>query len=99
MDHQKQYVQAMKGIYNMFALWSPEQPLSFKPGVCGYFDAQGDWNSIVDLTQPDQVDRTLTKTPSLPHSKKKSLGRWSPICSDGVKWAQTELQDPIEYVK
>lgn len=99
MDHQKQYVQAMKGFYNMCALWSPEQPSSFKPGACGYFDAQGDWNSIVDLTQPDQFDSTLTRPPSLPHPKKKAIGRWGPICSDGVKWAQIELQTPIEYVE
>lgn len=99
MDHQNQYIRAMKEFYNLCALWSPDQPPSVKPGACGYFDAQGDWNTIVDPTQSDQVDSTLTRPLSLPNSKTKSLGRWGPTCSEGIKWAQTELDTPIEYVR
>jgi hypothetical protein len=96
MNHPNQYVKAMKYFNNLFALWSPEQTTRIKPADCGYFDLQGDWHSIVDLSTIQQWDENLSVTPPIPELKKKSLGRWQPICSQGVKWARSALLVPIK---
>jgi hypothetical protein len=42
----------------MYALWNPKLSKVLKPGCCGYFDAQGNWNPIVNLCHEDEAGNT-----------------------------------------
>jgi hypothetical protein len=37
------------------ALYKKVSITQLEPGTCGYFDQQGDWQQIVDLTKPDEL--------------------------------------------
>ncbi|KAK3620138.1 hypothetical protein LTR22_025710, partial [Elasticomyces elasticus] len=37
------------------AIYQPIKSSAMKPGMCGYFDVDGIWQTIVDLTNPDHV--------------------------------------------
>ncbi|OCL06467.1 hypothetical protein AOQ84DRAFT_355460 [Glonium stellatum] len=96
MGHPNQYVKAMKHFNKLFALWSPEQTTQIKPADCGYFDPQGDWHSVVDLRAIQAWDESPTAPSPIPEAKRKSLGRWQPVCSEGVRWTRSALQVPIK---
>lgn len=40
-----------------YALYKPVSSSILKPGSCGYFDAQGAWNPIADLTSPASLQK------------------------------------------
>ena len=39
-----------------WALYKKHSSSQIKPGDCGYFDVEGDWRSIIRLTEPDAVE-------------------------------------------
>ncbi|KAH8723082.1 hypothetical protein GQ44DRAFT_774360 [Phaeosphaeriaceae sp. PMI808] len=95
MEHPKAYPKAMKYFHSLYAVWSPDQTGRIKPGACGYFDDSGDWNTIANLRDIKADDASFLKPPQIPEPIEKFQGRWPPICSDGVSWAQMQLDVPI----
>ncbi|KAK3984507.1 hypothetical protein QBC44DRAFT_336888 [Cladorrhinum sp. PSN332] len=91
----EQYVEALKHIDSMYALWGPKPNTALKPGCCGYFDAQGSWNPIVDLGKQDEASRFGFAT-VLPTLEEESLGKWEPACSENVAWKRVALAAPVK---
>jgi hypothetical protein len=60
------------------------------PGVCGYFDEEGDWRTIVDIVtiapgKPSALgDLQLSPLESIPDLPPSELVRWEPKCSADV---------------
>jgi hypothetical protein len=52
----QQYANLMKNHPFGIALYRPPPQSAFKPGVCGYFDGFGEWNSIAQLDDPDSLN-------------------------------------------
>jgi hypothetical protein len=50
----KDYVECFKGQPEGWPVYPPIQATKLKPGMCGYFDIDGIWQTIVDLT--DEAD-------------------------------------------
>lgn len=96
MEHPYQYVKAMSHFNHLFPLWSPEPVSKIKPGDCGYFDLQGDWHSVLDMRTIQAEDLNLTVPPRIPEPEPKALGRWQPICSEGVQWKRSVLETPVK---
>ncbi|KAK3394999.1 hypothetical protein B0H63DRAFT_518065 [Podospora didyma] len=97
----EQYADALKHIDGMYALWSPKLSTCLKPGCCGYFDAQGHWNQIVDLGKQDEACKRYHFTSVLPESEEDGLGKWDPACSENIKLPQlgVELKMKLEFSK
>jgi hypothetical protein len=91
-----QYVDALKHFDKLFALWSPDQETEIKPGSCGYFDSEGEWNAIADLCNPADAEK-FHYGPALPKPKEKPLGKWDPVCSKNMKWSRVVLDAPVKY--
>lgn len=98
MTDSDKYVEALSHFHQLFALWSPEPSSRVKPGCCGYFDSQGDWNSIVDLNNKDKASK-YDFDRSLPEPTPKGHGKWQPVCSKNIKWSRAALDAPIKYVE
>ncbi|KAK0666652.1 hypothetical protein QBC41DRAFT_397883 [Cercophora samala] len=91
----QKYVEALKHIDGMYALWAPKPNTALKPGCCGYFDAQGSWNPIVDLGKEDEATRFGFAT-VLPPLEEERLGKWEPACSENVTWKRVALATPLK---
>lgn len=51
----KDYVECFKRQPEGWAVYPPIKASKLKPGMCGYFDVDGIWQTIVDLTNPFDV--------------------------------------------
>lgn len=91
----EQYVDALKHIDGMYALWAPKLSNVLKPGCCGYFDEQGQWNPIVYLCNQEEAEK-YNFTTALPEPEEDALGKWDPACSENVKWKRVALQAPVK---
>ncbi|KAJ6082737.1 hypothetical protein N7499_007611 [Penicillium canescens] len=65
------------------ALYNPQPHNIFHPGMVGYFDRDGNWNPIIDLSkQPDPTSPTSTTTlkppPTLPPLATPEHQTWGP---------------------
>jgi len=40
-----------------WAFWKKVANTKVRPGMCGYFDEQGDWQLVVDITDKDEVEK------------------------------------------
>jgi hypothetical protein len=49
------YVECFRGQAEGWPLYHPIKSTALKPGMCGYFDVDGMWQTIVDLTDPEDV--------------------------------------------
>lgn len=49
------YTECFRGQDEGWAVYPPIKSSALKPGMCGYFDVDGIWQTIVDLTNPDDV--------------------------------------------
>lgn len=49
------YVECFSGQAEGWPLYHPIKSTALKPGMCGYFDVDGVWQTIVDLTDPNDV--------------------------------------------
>ncbi|PNP73797.1 hypothetical protein FNYG_12987 [Fusarium nygamai] len=79
----------------MYALWNPKPNTVLKPGYCGYFDEQGSWNQIVDLSNQEEATK-FNYTQDLPEPEEDGLGKWEPACSENVKWRRAALEAPAK---
>ena len=83
-----------------YALYKPVSSSILKPGSCGYFDAQGAWNPIADLTSPASLQKYGLSIP------KEELERipiveniaWGPKVSQRVTEMNLDLSGGIRYV-
>jgi len=85
------------------ALLHPSSTLRLHPGVCGYFDDEGDWRTIVDIpkiktevsTKPEDLNFTsLEGTPVLPEAITMN---WEPKCSSDVKYHKVDAKASAGY--
>lgn len=49
------YVECFKGQPEGWPLYPAIKSTALKPGMCGYFDVDGIWQVIVDLSDPEDV--------------------------------------------
>lgn len=54
-DWANDYVECFKGQPEGWAVYPPIKSSALKPGMCGYFDVDGIWQTIVDLTDPNDA--------------------------------------------
>jgi hypothetical protein len=97
----KQYYQDMLH-HGAHALYYPPLSSKFKPGSCGYFDADGEWNSIVeDLSDSAAVTALGFKSPSVGLQPKPvdSNIRWGPKRSFDVVGKKLSLSEGAVYVQ
>jgi hypothetical protein len=65
-----------------------------KPGACGYFDSEGDWNSIIQLSDAEALNRgewTQLKE-ELKIDTDPGADHWGPKCSQDVSGVQLGLK-------
>jgi hypothetical protein len=62
------------------ALYNPQPQKTFHPGMVGYFDKTGNWNPIIDLSQPDPTSSMPTLQPptTLPPLATPEHQTWGP---------------------
>lgn len=51
--HDVLYQECFQNFAKGHALYKDVSATQLKPGMCGYFDHNGDWQTIIDLTRPD----------------------------------------------
>lgn len=56
-DWADDYAECFRGQREGWAVYQPIKSSALKPGMCGYFDIDGIWQTIVDLTNPDDVNK------------------------------------------
>jgi len=54
-DWANDYAECFSGEREGWAVYPPIKSTALKPGMCGYFDVDGIWQTIVDLADPDDV--------------------------------------------
>lgn len=86
------YPYLMKELSQGFALYKPWDSKWLKPGMCGYFDAEGDWNTIVDITQISGTDGTYTPLEESLDIQTTAAEDWAPVFSQGVKYAAVKQE-------
>jgi hypothetical protein len=85
-----QYAKAFENHSLGYALLHPCPIERLHPGVCGYFDKEGDWRTIVDIPQiKDEKDQPLgdlkfSSIDSIPPLPAPNFVRWEPKCSYDV---------------
>lgn len=89
----KQYAKCMKTRSEGHALYRNVSAAILKPGACGYFDNDGDWKTIVQTTETEEL--LSHKLPALQGFRTWTDGgteEWQgPITSEGVKGHRVDL--------
>jgi hypothetical protein len=96
----KQYYQDMLH-HGAHALYYPPLSSKFKPGSCGYFDADGDWNSIVEDLSDSIAVKALGFDPLSAGLQPKPVDsniRWGPKRSSSVVGRKLNLSGGATYV-
>jgi hypothetical protein len=81
------YAQLLRNHPYGWALYKKTTTRDLHPGSCGYFDTDGDWKSLADLTRPDELIRSGWAVPEDPinrHGSSESLV-WGPKNSRSVR--------------
>lgn len=83
----KVYAQLLRDHPYGWALYKKVTTQNLRPGICGYFDTDGDWNILVDLTSPDDLVRQGWRAPDDPITRSESpeLLVWGPKNSTSVR--------------
>ena len=86
------YMKCLSSQSEGWAIYSPIKSSALKPGMCGYFDIDGIWQTIVDLTDPDDV-----KSKNLPpvHDVVFSGGNLASTKHWGLRTSRDIKQDDI----
>lgn len=101
------YVQYAEGFENQslgYALLHPCSTERLHPGVCGYFDAQGDWKTIVDIPQIKKGeaaalgDLKFSPLDNIPALPPPNMMRWEPKCSADVEFTKVDADASAGYV-
>lgn len=93
----QQYADLMKNHPFGIALYRPPPQSAFKPGVCGYFDGFGEWNSIAQLDDPDSLN-SMGLSPvreELQKAPRENI-KWGPKTAEFVKVKKISLSAGID---
>jgi hypothetical protein len=95
----KTYAKCFEGRSYGHALFKEVVDAKLKPGDCGFFDLDGDWHTILQLTNKDAVAARPDLTPLAELDQQSSEeGPWGPIVSEGVAGHQIDLNVEGKYV-
>lgn len=61
--HDVVYNKQFKNAHEGHALYRPISSQEIRPGACGFFDSQGDWNPIVQLDDMESLKNEGWTTP------------------------------------
>ena len=88
----KDYAKCMKNRSEGHALYRNVSAKKLKPGACGYFDRQGDWQEIVQTDDPAALkEHSLSPLEGVRIFTDDGSEFWKgPIVSDGVKGYRTD---------
>jgi hypothetical protein len=81
-----------------WGLYKPVPSTQLKPGSCGYFDAAGYWQPIVQLTEK-LPENWKAAEPPLRVVTEKGSTPWGPKTSDRVQTISFDLQTGSQYVQ
>ena len=87
-----------------YALLHPSSTERLHPGVCGYFDDEGDWKTIVDIPQikDGEVaalgDLKFVPLDNIPPLPQPTVMRWEPKCSADVEFTKVDGDASAAYV-
>ena len=95
-----QYAEAFNDQALGYGLIHPVSTERLHPGVCGYFDDDGDWKTIVDIPKIDgQVkalgDLHFTPLDEVPALPSPTSMRWEPKCSSTVSYTKDSASTSI----
>jgi hypothetical protein len=92
-DLHKQYAKCMKSRSEGHALYRNVPATKLKPGTCGYFDNDGDWQVIVQASSPEALqEHGLPALEDVRFFKDDGKDHWrGPVKSDGVTGRRTDL--------
>lgn len=92
-DLHKQYATCMKNRSEGHALYRNVPATKLKPGTCGYFDNDGDWQVIVQASNPEALqEQGLPALDDVRFFKDDGKDHWrGPVKSDGVTGRRVNL--------
>src|ERR1700742_5122289 len=86
------YASVMRWRKYGYALYEPASARIVKPGVCGYFDGNGSWNPIADLTDNSDLQRNgLTPISALQAAPTQEV-EWGPKTSREVMMWKVDVK-------
>jgi hypothetical protein len=85
------YAEAFEELSLGHAILHPCSTDTLRPGVCGYFDDDGDWKSIVDIPRlVDDINKMPKDLKFIPADNIPPLSpifiEWDPKCSSDVSY-------------
>ena len=91
------YARSMKNHPYGTALYTPLPFRTFHPGSCGYFDHNGSWNPVADLSSPDLISSTpYSPVPeTLSRAPPETVFQWGPKISSSTKAQKLSLEAGI----
>lgn len=92
-DLHKQYAKCMKSRSEGHALYRNVPATKLKPGTCGYFDNDGNWQVIVQTSDPEALENhKLPPLNDVRFYKDEGKEYWrGPLLSDGVTGRRVNL--------
>jgi hypothetical protein len=99
-DLAKVYAENMAHHPYGYALYKPVLSSTLKPGSCGYFDTQGNWQPLVDLTSPNSLQKYGLSSPKeeLESISPEENISWGPKVSRRVTEVNLDISGGIRYV-
>jgi hypothetical protein len=80
------YARCFKRVKEGHAVFAGESALVLKPGVCGYFDEDGDWKKIVYINKPSELEKgSFTGLEGIKVSSSSVKETWGPKISSTMK--------------
>ena len=70
------------------ALYHPVSSHILKPGACGYFDIDGNWHNIVQITDSAAL-KAMELSPIELHEISVAEEQWGPKYSSGVRFLRS----------
>jgi hypothetical protein len=95
-----QYAETMENHPFGIALYRPPSSSEVKPGIIGYFDEFGSWNTIADLAdQDDLLQKSLSPAEELVKAPTDNEIKWGPKVSSSIRATKVDLKLPaVVYV-
>ena len=80
-----------------YALYQRVPTTKLKPAMCGYFDSDGDWQTLADLTDPIQLEKLgYTRPIGIAVDTNEEGEGWPLRYSEGVKEYMIKLSGDVE---
>jgi hypothetical protein len=80
-----------------WAFWKKVASTNLRPGMCGYFDEQGDWQLVVDITDKDKVQKAgYSYTAGITVAPDPGDERWPLRKSENMKRIETKVGANVE---